>query len=105
MTAASEQHAQSSDQQQRALRKTAVHFCNEWCIVAVRQKDLRVSAATISQQWEREFVLTRKVCCSVLQCVAVCCSKLQCVAVCCSVLQCVAVWCSVIQYAAVGVQA
>jgi len=42
-----------------------------------------------------------KVCCSVLQCVAVClqcvavwCSVLQCVAVCCSVLQCVAVCCS-----------
>jgi len=70
VTVASEQHAQSSDQQQRALRKTAVHFFNEWRVVAVRQKDLRVSAATISQQWERELVLTRKVCCSVLQCVA-----------------------------------
>jgi len=32
-----------------------------------------------------------KVCCSVLQCVAVCRILLQCVAVCCSVLQCVAV--------------
>ena len=35
-----------------------------------------------------------RLCCSVLQCVAVCCSVLQCVAVCCSVLQCVAVCCS-----------
>ena len=41
------------------------------------------------------------VCCSVLQCVAVCCSALQCVAVCCSVLQCVAVCCSVLQYVVV----
>ena len=33
----------------------------------------------------------KRLCRSVLQCVAVCCSVLQCVAVCCSVLQCVAV--------------
>jgi len=39
----------------------------------------------------------RRVCCSLLQYVAVCCSVLQCVAVCCSVLQCVAVCCSVLQ--------
>jgi len=32
-----------------------------------------------------------KVCCSVLQCVALCCSVIQYAAVCCSVLQCVAV--------------
>ena len=38
-----------------------------------------------------------KVCCSVLQYVAVCYSVLQCVAVCCSVLQCVAVCCSVME--------
>ena len=37
-----------------------------------------------------------RMCCSVLQCVAVCCNVLQCVAVCCNVLQCVAV-CSVSQ--------
>ena len=37
------------------------------------------------------FNTAGKVCCSVLQCVAVCCSVLQCVAVCCCVLQCVAV--------------
>jgi len=45
-----------------------------------------------------------RLCCSVLQCVAVCCSVLQCVAVCCSVshvLQCVAVCCSVLQCVAV----
>ena len=30
-----------------------------------------------------------KLCCSVLQCVAVSCNVLQCVAVCCSMLQCV----------------
>jgi len=36
-----------------------------------------------------------RMCCSVLQCVAVCCSVLQCVAVRCSALQCVAVRCSV----------
>jgi len=42
-----------------------------------------------------------RLCCSVLQCVAVCCSVLQCVAVCCSVLQCVAEWCSVLQCVAV----
>jgi len=36
-----------------------------------------------------------RVCCSVLQCVAVCCSVLQCVAVCCSVLQCAALCCGV----------
>ena len=43
---------------------------------------------------------TSRVCCSVLQCVAVCCSVLQCVAACCSVLlQCVAVCCSVLQCA------
>jgi len=38
-----------------------------------------------------------RMCCSVLQCVAVCCSALQGVAMCCSVLQCVAVCCSVLQ--------
>jgi len=59
-----------------------------------------------------------RVCCSVLQCVAVCCSVLQSIAVtkrehmmlneignrgaCCSVLQCVAVCCSVFQCAAVN---
>jgi len=68
-----------------------------------------------------EVVVSWKVCCSVLQCVAVCCSVLQCVAVCvkvtrmkmevivswkvcCSVLhvlQCVAVCCSVLQCVAV----
>ena len=41
------------------------------------------------------------VCCSVLQCVAVCCSVMQCDAVCSSVLQCVAVCCSVLQYVVV----
>jgi len=41
-------------------------------------------------------VLTRVALCScVLQYAAVCCSELQCVAVCCSVLQCVTVCCSV----------
>ena len=34
-------------------------------------------------------IVSRILCCSVLQCVAVCCSVLQCVAVCYSVLQCV----------------
>jgi len=43
--------------------------------------------------------LVDKVCCSVLQCVAVCC-VLRCVVVCCSVLQCV-VYCSVLQCVAV----
>jgi len=43
--------------------------------------------------------VSRRVCCSVLQCVAG--SVLQCVAVCCSVLQCVAVRCSVLQCVAV----
>jgi len=38
--------------------------------------------------------LRSRVCCSVLQCVAVCCSVLQCVAVCCSAWQCAAVCCS-----------
>ena len=49
-----------------------------------------------------------RVCCSVLQCVAVCCSVLQCVAVCyrthtvtditeCNVLECIAVYCCVLQ--------
>jgi len=38
-----------------------------------------------------------KLCCSVLQCVAVYCSVLQCVAVCCSVLQRVAACCNVLQ--------
>ena len=45
--------------------------------------------------------MPEKVCCSVLQCVAVCCSLLQCVAVCCSVLQWVAVGCSGLQWVAV----
>ena len=34
--------------------------------------------------------ILKKVCCSVLQCVAVCCSVMQCETVCYSVLQCVA---------------
>jgi len=38
-----------------------------------------------------------KVCCSVLQCVAVRYSALQCVAVYCSAMQCVAVRCSLVQ--------
>ena len=47
------------------------------------------------------FYWHSRLCCSVVQCVAVCCSVLQCVAVCCSVLQCVAVCCSVLQCVAV----
>jgi len=42
----------------------------------------------------------RRMCCSVLQCVAVCCSAVRCVAVCCSALQCAAVCSSVLQYVA-----
>jgi len=41
---------------------------------------------------------SHRLCCSVLQCVAVCCSVLQCIAMCCSVLQCFAVFCSVLQW-------
>jgi len=44
------------------------------------------------------YYILHRICCSVLQCVAVCCSVLQCVAVCCSVLQCVAVCCIITYY-------
>jgi hypothetical protein len=31
------------------------HYLNEWRIVAVRQKDMRETASTISKQWKREM--------------------------------------------------
>ena len=45
-----------------------------------------------------KYVVTLRICCNVLQCVAVCYSEnmLQCVAVCCSLLQCVAICGSVV---------
>ena len=58
-------------------------------------------SAVILQGTSSSEVIFEKLCCSVLQCVAVCCSVLQCVAVCCSVLQCVAVCCSVLQCVAI----
>ena len=39
-----------------------MHFFNEWRVVSVQQKDLRVSAETIAHQWERELLLKKKVC-------------------------------------------
>jgi len=53
--------AQCIEQHQRADRKALVHFFNEWRVVSVQQKDLRVSAETIAHQWERELLLKKKV--------------------------------------------
>ena len=47
------------------------------------------------------YLQRKRMCCSVLWCVAVSCGMLRCVAVCCSMLQYVAVCCSVLQCAAV----
>jgi len=82
----------------RLLPKCVAVGCSELQCVAVccrvvarREQDGLLSlCATVA-----------KVCCSVLQCVAVCCSVLQYVAVCCIVLQYVAVCCSVLQCVAV----
>jgi len=62
---------------------------------------LEIALARVGEADEFVDVLQEKVCCSVLQCVAVCCSVLQCAAVYCSVLQCVAVCFSVLQCVAV----
>jgi len=62
-----------------ALQCVAVCFCRGYCATSQGSLDL-----------------SRRVCCSVLQSVAVWCSVVQCGAVCCSVLQCVAVCCSVL---------
>jgi len=62
------------------------------------------------RQIQNTCMCQKRVCCSVLQCVAMCCNVLQCVAACNtgnihmqnkSVLQCVAVCCSVLQRVAV----
>ena len=61
LSAASEQQAQAVDLKERIKVKELAHFFNEWRVVAVRQKDLRLSASTIAQQWEREISLKKKV--------------------------------------------
>ena len=51
------------EESQIVKAKSLAHFLSEWRIVAVRQKDLRESASTIAQQWEREITLKKKLSC------------------------------------------
>ena len=48
------------EEHQIARSKALAQYLNEWRVVAVRQKDLRESASTIAEQWEREITLKRK---------------------------------------------
>jgi len=57
---ACEEEAHMEEEHQIAKSKFLAHFLNEWRVVAVKQKDLRESASTIAQQWEREITLKRK---------------------------------------------
>jgi len=52
---------------------------------------------TVERVVYKDRPVSVRVCCIVLQCLAVSCSVLQCLAVWCSVLPCIAVWCSVVQ--------
>ena len=69
-----------------------MHTCTHTCAFYRGEQGDEVSIGkfeTLAQEWD-------KVCCSVLQFVAVSKRVLQCVAVCKSVLQCVRVCCSVL---------
>jgi len=69
-----------------------MHTCTHMCVFYRGEQGDEVSIGkfeTLAQEWD-------KVCCSVLQFVAVSKRVLQCVAVCKSVLQCVRVCCSVL---------
>jgi len=61
--AACEEEAHMKEELQIFKAKSLAHFLSEWRIVAVRQKDLRESASTIAQQWEREITLKKKLGC------------------------------------------
>jgi len=58
--AACEEEAHVMEESQICKAKSLAHFLSEWRIVAVRQRDLRESASTIAQQWEREITLKKK---------------------------------------------
>lgn len=58
--AACEEEAHLREESQICKAKSLAHFLSEWRIVAVRQRDLRESASTIAQQWEREITLKKK---------------------------------------------
>ena len=79
-----------------------VYVCVCMCVCvrarcgATCQQGVRVCVIEGREGLRRKRALRYKLCCSVLECVAVCCSVLQCVAVCCSVLQCAGVCCSVL---------
>ena len=67
-----------------------MHTCTHTCAFYRGEQGDEVSIGkfeTLAQEWD-------KVCCSVLQFVAMCKSVLQCVVVCCSLSKCVAVCCS-----------
>ena len=57
---ACEEEAHMEEEHQIARSKALAQYLNEWRVVAVRQKDLRESASTIAEQWEREITLKRK---------------------------------------------
>ena len=87
-------------------QNTATTHCNRAMLTMLdrwhcKSKELKAQCILLSRIGMRMtgHILVRvfeRVCCSVLQCVAVCCSMLQCGAVWCSVVQCVAVCCSVL---------
>ena len=58
--AASEEEAHLREEQQIVRAKCLAHYLSEWRIISVRQRDLRESASTIAQQWEREINLKRR---------------------------------------------
>ena len=58
--AACEEEAHLQEEHLLYKSKALAHYLNEWRVVAVRQRDLRESASTIAQQWEREINLKRK---------------------------------------------
>jgi hypothetical protein len=71
------------------------------CSVSAVSMQCRCSVVAVLLQrvvviyWRNAYLFARRVCCSVLQCVAACCSVLHCVSVRCSALQCVAVRCRI----------
>jgi len=58
--AACEEEAHLEEEHQLYKSKALAHYLNEWRVIAVRQRDLRESASTIAQQWEREINLKRR---------------------------------------------